>query len=87
MKSEWRRSQEEMYVIRYYGPGKAVGFRIGENSAKAFKELDAVGIIFKDLLPFDTPDNDMMKCIRSINSRLGWHMSFLSPRRSPKLTL
>jgi hypothetical protein len=58
-----------MKIVRDYGSGKTVCFCIGEKSAKAVKELDAVGIIFEDLLPFDAPDNDMMKSPWCIDSR------------------
>ena len=65
-------------MVRDYGPGKAMSFRVGENCAKAFKKLDAVGVILENLFPFDAPDNDMMKSPWSIDSRFAWHVPFLS---------
>jgi len=64
-------------MVRDNGLGKAVYFRIGDNNAKAFKKLDAVGVISENLLPLDAPDNDMMKSPRCIDYRCTWHVSFL----------
>lgn len=56
---------------------QGVCFRIGDNNAKAFKELDAVGVISENILPLDALNNDIMKSPRCIDSRFTWHVSLI----------
>jgi hypothetical protein len=62
-----------MEMVRGNGPGQARGFSIGKDTAKTFKKLVPVHIILENLLPFDTPDYNVMKGTGGIDSRLTWH--------------
>ena len=41
-------------------PGKTAGFGFLDNSSKPIQETIAIGIVFKDIGAFNSPNNDMM---------------------------
>lgn len=55
-------------MIRDQTPGQARSPDVGNNKPQALEKFVPVDIILEDFLPFDAPDNDMVKCAGGIDS-------------------
>ena len=55
-------------MVRDKGPGKTAGFGFLNNPSKSIQKTLAIGVVFKDIGAFNSPDNDVMQytwCIYS----------------------
>jgi hypothetical protein len=51
-----------MNVVWYQGPGLAWYLGIRKVIRQSLEKLIAVVVVAKDLMPLDTPDDDVVKC-------------------------
>ena len=70
--------QEEVGVVGHQNPGAAGDRAFGNEDREAVKEVVVVLFVTEDFSSFDSPDHNVVKESRGIESCLSWHGVLLS---------
>ena len=74
-------SDEDMAMIGNKRPGVAGCFRISKDITESLDKLITVPVVPKNLTLLVTPNDDVVKCTRSIDACFTWHAFSLVPQK------
>jgi hypothetical protein len=60
-------------MVGYESPGETVGIGFLQQSGKALDKGFSIGVVAKDIPPFNASNNDMLQEAGYIESGLTWH--------------